>query len=1228
MKKNRIKKVITLPLLLFMVAIMFFPILAKANGEIRLTPKYELDEKFNNRLFLEILITSDVEFTSYEFYVQMPYTFRGKDINVDTGTAKLESEHFSVFCEEITPTEYRFHGTRKGGMGAFKDTVNFYLEGSGTGTMKVTSAMLAPYTLSQEIYKGITSFNSPSQIPNLRACWGGELCIEVENLGHVRFLEFDLSLPEGIKVGGIESKANGCDCKQVGNNYHISVSRQNSNYLNLANPILKVNLLGKNTSEAIIGKIENVMCYTEGSLYGTFLNNCHFNVDKRDILVKSVTLENDDLSLYVGDRQHLKATILPTNYTEKLQWISDNEEVANVYDASRGYWVVHALKEGNCRVMAKNESGETLCTAQVTVKKKPVTVVVKDTTRVYGDENPKFEFITENGILEGRPELSCSAMKDSPVGSYCIEAKKGTVTNDEVRFKNATLTVTKAPLVVVVNDYVITQGEELPKFTAIYKGLKNGEDSSVLAKQPIFETTATETSAPGIYTVRAWGVEANNYEVTYYEAGMLTILKRENKKQTITWKQDIKAKVGDSVVMNATASSGLPIKYSYCRYKELASFEIPRIEENKITFPSAGTYMLIAIQDGNKEYEMVADTIDVNVISDDKGLMCIDGIYYKYTDGGSALMVVRGYVPYRGKVVIPSVVNGLPITKIDNQAMYACYYLNEVVIGDNVTWCGNEAFGASINLHKITLPANNLNMDCYLFNCDAAIQEIHCRSSVPYVANESIFNGFVDYDKCILYVPIGTRKSYMSAEVWKNFTNIVETPIVVCAKGYRRVYGDENPIFEYEIKGGTLDGVPEIVCSADKKTGVGTYDIEVRKGTIKNNDVTFVSGTLTITKAPLVATAEDFVITQGNALPKFSATYKGFKNGEDESILKTQPVFETSATEKSEPGEYSIILHGVAADNYEVTSYVTGTLTIKKRELKKQTITWEQDIKAKISSTIEMNATASSGLPVRYSYALVPGVESAYRVPQIEGNNITFPEEGTYMLVAIQDGNDEYAAATDTLDVCAISDEEGLMYIDGIYYKYTDDGSALKVIRGYKPYRGKVEIPATVNGLPVTEVDRLAMYACYYLKELVIGDNVKKCGHEAFGASVNLYNVTLPAGDVELKYNWVFNCDREIREIHCLSSIPYVVDEGIFNGAVDYDKCILYVPFGTKQAYANAEVWKYFTHIVEEEVATGILNVCVSGAKETWYTLQGAKLFGKPRLPGVYIHQGRKVVVR
>ena len=453
------------------------------------------------------------------------------------------------------------------------------------------------------------------------------------------------------------------------------------------------------------------------------------------------------------------------------------------------------------------------------------------------------------------------------------------------------------------------------------------------------------------------------------------------------------------------------------------------------------------------------------------------------------------------------------------------------------------------------------------------------------------------------------------------------SPATVKVKDSSREYGDDNPTFEIETEGAALIGEPEIICSADKNSKVGTYEIEINKGTIKNYYVTFVPGTLTVTKAPLVVTADNYTITQGDKLPEFTASYSGFKNGEDVPVLTKQPVFSCEANEASAPGKYPITVYDVEADNYEVKSYIAGTLTVLKRELKKQTITWDQEIKAKVGSTIEMNATASSGLPVRYSYALVPRVESAYRVPQIEGNNITFPEEGTYLLVAIQDGNNEYAAATDTLDVCAISDDEGLMYIDGIYYKYTDDGSAMKVVRGYNPYRGKVEIPATVNGLPVTEVDGLAMYACYYLKELVIGDNVKKCGHEAFGASINLCNVTLPVADVEFTHNWMFNCDRGIREIHCRSSIPYVVDEGIFNGAVDYDKCILYVPVGTKQSYANSEVWKNFTHIVEENVSTSISNINVE-KKSVWYTLQGVKLFAKPNIPGVYIHNGKKIIVR
>ena len=998
--------------------------------------------------------------------------------------------------------------------------------------------------------------------------------------------------------------------------------------------------------------------------------------------------------------------------------------------------------------------------------------------------------------------------------------------------------------------------------------------------------------------------------------------------------------VGETIELMATASSGLSVKYS--AYAPLSAFKEPIINVNKATFPQEGCYLLVATQEGNEDYDMVADTLQINVVCDDDELMCFDGIYYKLTASKEALKVVRGNLPYKGKVVIPATVNGMPVVEIENNAMYASYFLTEVTIGENISVFGSEAIGACPNLHTIVLPANAaLRLPSYCFNCDDKVREIHCLSEDPYVVAESVFNGFLDYEKCVLYVPVGCRNKYIQAPFWKNFTHIEEsTPIIVRAKSYSRQYGDENPVFEFETEGAALDGTPEIICSAvanspvgsytievkqgsiknynvhfesgtltvtktpltisagnytkkqgdampvfkasyagfkngedesvltkqpvfsceanessapaeyavtisgaeaenydisyeqghltvveadavvvraksysrqygdenpvfefetegaaldgtpeivcsavanspvgsyiievkqgsiknynvhfdsgslvitkapltisagnytkkqgdampvfkasyagfkngedesvltkqpvfsceaneasapaeyavtisgadaenydisyeqghltvveadaivvraksyirqygdenpvfefetegaaligepeiicsaDKKSKVGTYEIEINKGTIKNYLVSFVPGTLTVTKASLVVTADNYTITQGDKLPEFTASYSGFKNGEDVSVLTKQPVFSCDANEASAPGEYPITVYGVEADNYEVKSYIAGTLTVLKRELKKQTITWDQEIKAKVGSTIEMNATASSGLPVRYSYALVPRVESAYRVPQIEGNNITFPEEGTYLLVAIQDGNNEYAAATDTLDVCAISDDEGLMYIDGIYYKYTGDGSALKVVRGYNPYRGKVEIPAYVNGMPVVEIDRQAMYACYYLNDVVIGDNVAICGHEAFGASRNLQKVTLPANQAELRQQYIFNCDDGIKEIHCRSSVPYLADESLFNGFVNYDNCILYVPVGTMQAYTNTEIWRNFIHIVEEDVLTGIPDINVSNDMGAWYTLQGVKLFGRPNLPGVYIHNGKKILVR
>lgn len=87
--------------------------------------------------------------------------------------------------------------------------------------------------------------------------------------------------------------------------------------------------------------------------------------------------------------------------------------------------------------------------------------------------------------------------------------------------------------------------------------------------------------------------------------------------------------------------------------------------------------------------------------------------------------------------------------------------------------------------------------------------------------------------------------------------------IIVTALDYTREYGDDNPNFNYSVSGGMLNGTPKITCSATKTSPVGTYEIKIEKGSVTNSNVTFVDGTLTITKAPLTITAKSYSREEG-----------------------------------------------------------------------------------------------------------------------------------------------------------------------------------------------------------------------------------------------------------------------------------------------------------------------------------------------------------------------------
>lgn len=130
----------------------------------------------------------------------------------------------------------------------------------------------------------------------------------------------------------------------------------------------------------------------------------------------------------------------------------------------------------------------------------------------------------------------------------------------------------------------------------------------------------------------------------------------------------------------------------------------------------------------------------------------------------------------------------------------------------------------------------------------------------------------------------------------------------------------------------TPSGVPLKVYYNGSQTlpvNPGTYSVLV--SCANSNYTGSKSGTLTIGKASLTATANSFSIPYRGSFPVLSLTYSGFVNGETESVIDTKPILNTTATQNSNAGIYPITLSGGSDNNYSLTLQ-PGNLTITKAD--------------------------------------------------------------------------------------------------------------------------------------------------------------------------------------------------------------------------------------------------------------------------------------------------------
>ena len=228
-------------------------------------------------------------------------------------------------------------------------------------------------------------------------------------------------------------------------------------------------------------------------------------------------------------------------------------------------------------------------------------------------------------------------------------------------------------------------------------------------------------------------------------------------------------------------------------------------------------------------------------------------------------------------------------------------------------------------------------------------------------------------------------------------------PVTITADDKTMTYGDDVPALTYKSSGATLNGTPKLSTTATKTSPVGTYSIKVEQGTVTNEQVTYVDGSLTIEKAALTVAAQDVTITEGDDIPAFTLTYSGWRNNDSEAMAFTKkPKATTLATSASKPGTYPIIVNGGEAQNYKLTYSTLGTLTIKAKPVEPVTITaddktmtYGDDVPAltykssgaTLNGTPKLSTTATKTSPVgTYSIKVEQGTVTNEQVTYVDGS--------------------------------------------------------------------------------------------------------------------------------------------------------------------------------------------------------------------------------------------------
>lgn len=489
---------------------------------------------------------------------------------------------------------------------------------------------------------------------------------------------------------------------------------------------------------------------------------------------------------------------------------------------------------------------------------------------------------------------------------------------------------------------------------------------------------------------------------------------------------------------------------------------------------------------------------------------------------------------------------------------------------------------------------------------------------------------------------------------------------------------------------GLLNGDEVSVSVTGQQTNVGDGYTATASGLTGDKadnytiDATYTEN-FSITPAELTITAKDRTISYGDEPSNWGVDYEGFKGDDNEEVLTGTLAYAYNYEQYDELGDYTITPSGLTGDNYNI-SFVAGTLTVKERTIALKwtntSFTYDREAHQPAATAVGTVNSEEIGITLTVPTAINAGsyTATASGLTGAQAAHYELPTNNTHIFTiapkSLGDGDlpaeDITISLTSVGELDYVKDGDITLTTDEDYtYDIQHEGSdKIVAVTGIGNYTGSIRgiyaqphfydtggsgerknVAVYMSSRDVNNFEGVYAYTVKSVNTFLGVVTVNKLDYIPKGVPVLLLSASASGETgyvVEEKNESIADISESTVNSNLLKMAPeggvpvetaqvYLFYEGEFvltkAGTITEGKFYLHNPNYTETPADPGASPARGTLLIVEEDPTGMgdaMHLMNNGQllNNHWYDLQGRKIENHKLSKGLYIHNGRKVIVK